>query len=85
MDVERLALLQQQVALGQGVGHQELQLARLVAAECQAGLVVALDQNFRAGKMPRKSFEFLQRRGQMRQPIARQGINSHRAWVRGFF
>ena len=37
--------------LPQGVGHQELQLARFVAAERQAGQVIALDQDARTAAL----------------------------------
>jgi hypothetical protein len=34
--------------VGEGIGDQELQLARLVATQSQAGLIVALDPQLRS-------------------------------------
>src|SRR3712207_7473949 len=49
-------------ALREGLGHQELQLAGLVAAGGQPGAVVALDPELRPAEMLREILQRLQRR-----------------------
>jgi len=47
------------------LGNQKLQLACLVTAKGKAGLVIALDQDFRATEHCAKTRQFLDGRGQM--------------------
>ena len=51
-------------SLGKGIGHQELQLSRLVASGRQAGLIVSLDPYFRTTQMIAQAVQWLNRRRQ---------------------
>ena len=59
-------------ALGLGVGHQELELAGLVAAGAEAGAVVALDPELRAAQQLRARFS-----------IGSSGVGRWAKWSRG--
>ena len=59
-------------ALVERLAEQEFVVARLVAAECEAGAVVALDEHARPAEVGREPRHFLQRGGQMRQRHAWQ-------------
>ena len=61
-------------ATGQGFGQQEFQLARLVAAEAEPRAVVALDQEARASKRFGQARQGLQRRRQVGETPARNGV-----------
>ena len=59
----------------QDVSEQELQLARLVAAEREAGQVVALDPHVDPAERSAETRAVLERRRQMGEPHPRQGID----------
>ena len=62
---------------GQGVGHQQLQLAHLVAAQGQAGLVVALDPEGRAAQPGREARQRVKRRGKVSEREPGKLLGSH--------
>ena len=63
-------------------GHQELQLAGLVAAEREAGLVVVLDEESRTAEQGGEPRQRLDGRGQVGQAQARDGCGCHRGILR---
>ena len=67
---------QQVAALAEHLGEHELELPGLVAAEAEAGHVVALDPHFCPADRLRQSRRRLQRRRQMGERHARQPIDT---------
>ena len=59
----------------QNVGEQELELARLVAAEREPGQVVALDPDVGPAERRAEARAVLERRRQMGEPHPRQGVD----------
>jgi hypothetical protein len=64
-------------SLLQSIGHQELQLASLVAAGDQAGLIVALDEETRPTQGFAQMGHFLQGGGQVGDRNTRQVLGQH--------
>ena len=64
-------------AFGLGFGHQEFELARLVAAGRQPRAVVALDPDLRPAQFARQAVEPLQWRWQMREMDSRKARQMH--------
>ena len=66
-------------APAQGLGNAELELARLVAADREPGLVVALHEEARAPERLGQSRQLVQRCGQVAQANAREPVREHAA------
>ena len=62
----------------ESVADEELQLARLVATERKAGLIVAFDEQLRPAEFARQPWKFLYRRRKMREWKTRQLFKVHR-------
>src|SRR5262245_30649125 len=64
----------------ESITHEEFQLARLVTAQREAGLIVALDEQFRPAELAREPGKLFNRRRELRKLEARQPFNVH-SWM----
>ena len=61
----------------QRLGYTELELARLVAARGEAGLVVALHEQARAPERPGQPGHLMERGGEVAEANAREPVREH--------